>query len=627
MSLTAIDQLSRRLDRLAIEHRRREATQNREDLVSAARATAAQARRLRIPELAAVALLRAGEVALFLGHPVDAVEDLRSALAELGEFRKHDLRVVIAGNLAEAYGRLGRWAEASEVCDRGIGLVERYRDRVSGPYMQAAYLRSRIGLYAWGARAALELDDKPLALARAELSKCRSVIRTAGQGGSRVETVELEHAFTEVCRLIDHPDQRAAGQRLDLLLRRRRFLWDQLSVRRPSSPGALPAFDLAAVMAELDTDQAILYYFWLEKTRLLIAVIAKHGVSTTLQDITPGDRAHLVSFAEHVLGGQHARGSGQAENPSINLGPLDKVEAFSPVLLPTRVVHALAHARRLLISPHRVLHAVPFQALELDGTPLIERFAIAYVPNLTGLLLDRPGAPQPFVIGMGIRRCQGPGRPLRPLERAEREVSELAHTYARNGVPVATLLGREATEERLAELTDNQAHVSCLHIATHGANIQTDTPLESHLFLHSSKLDGLKISSWKLRADLVVLSACSSGQRALWARGLRQDSSHAEAEELPGDDLFGLQAAFFATGTRQVLGSLWPTEDPVAAPIMLAFHERLVAGDPPDIALQSALVRYRHQARLLKRKVYYWAPFFLTVTGRAALRQAAAKKP
>jgi CHAT domain-containing protein len=84
---------------------------------------------------------------------------------------------------------------------------------------------------------------------------------------------------------------------------------------------------------------------------------------------------------------------------------------------------------------------------------------------------------------------------------------------------------------------------SCLHFSTHGDNIIVDRPMESRFYLQDSLLDGLELANLRLGADTVVLSACCSGHRSIAGRGLN---------ELQGDDLFGLQAAFFRAGANYV---------------------------------------------------------------------------
>jgi len=107
------------------------------------------------------------------------------------------------------------------------------------------------------------------------------------------------------------------------------------------------------------------------------------------------------------------------------------------------------------------------------------------------------------------------------------------------------------------------------------------------------------------------LSACNAGQRALNDRGLAQ---------LPGDDMFGLQAAFFDAGATAVIGALWPLFDFVAAQLMTEFHKGLAAGIPTDIDLQNALVSYLKRPKT-RRNVFFWAPIFLSCIGRQTGRE------
>lgn len=99
---------------------------------------------------------------------------------------------------------------------------------------------------------------------------------------------------------------------------------------------------------------------------------------------------------------------------------------------------------------------------------------------------------------------------------------------------------------------------------------------KSGLFLDSSKVLELQLD-----ADLVVLSACDTGNPQPVAPG---DSG------LPsgGDALSGLARSFFYAGARSVMVSHWvlPDEDTVA--VMRAFFERLQAGDAAPEALRSA---------------------------------------
>jgi len=106
----------------------------------------------------------------------------------------------------------------------------------------------------------------------------------------------------------------------------------------------------------------------------------------------------------------------------------------------------------------------------------------------------------------------------------------------------------------------------------------------------------MDISQWTLHADLVALSACWSGRRPTNVRaGGSSDRAMtaAQAEELFGDEVYGLQAAFFAAGARQILGSLWLLDNGTGPAVMSDFHAGLSSSQAAETALQAAVIRQR----------------------------------
>ena len=131
-------------------------------------------------------------------------------------------------------------------------------------------------------------------------------------------------------------------------------------------------------------------------------------------------------------------------------------------------------------------------------------------------------------------------------------------------------------------------------------------PFESCLYLRDGALSSFEIAALQLRAELVVLAACHSGQRSIAGRGL---------DRLPGDDLFGLQAVLFDAGVQTMLGALWPVHDATALAILVDFHRAYAGGAAPDKALQAAIVAHLGNTER-RRDVFYWAPFFLSSLGK-----------
>src|SRR5262249_15615497 len=144
-------------------------------------------------------------------------------------------------------------------------------------------------------------------------------------------------------------------------------------------------------------------------------------------------------------------------------------------------------------------------------------------------------------------------------------------------------------------------------LATHGFFNPTQ-PMSSYVLMavpektpppEDTDKDG-KLEAWelmsdprlRLKADLVVLSACETGLGAT----------------VRGEGLTGLTRALQVAGARSIVASQWEVNDRSTADLMVAFHQRL--GDTQrklrkDEALQQAM---KEIARTWPDP-YYWAPF------------------
>ncbi len=612
MSMSAPIRVARALERLDLENRRRGPDDNRDDLLDLAHSTRADAELLGVPDLIAVAMSRTGEIHLARGETADALAALDDALTALGDLREQDIRVRILALRAECQARLGDWQAVDQTCGDGIAIVERYRYRVSSTYLRSSYLRSRIALYSLGVRAAAETGDIATMVERAELSKCRGLVGdTTGRADDLegLDRNELSDRFHRLNERIEKGRQR--GDVPSKMLAERQLLWDLIAIatnRQHGGGNDLGIVSLERVQASLADRQAVIYYYWLDRQWLLCLVLDRDDVASEIKTITDGERIALDAFARDILTFEFGTA----------MSRIDAVQDFADLLRPTNAVATdiLARCDRLIISPHQVLHALPFAALEIAGDYLIKRYAIRLAPNLTSLLLEGPrddGDGQ--LLALGIETYDIPGKSWPPLPDAEQEVDDLEALYREAGTAATALRGAGANEPALnAMSSDGRLRAARrLHIACHGMNIDADTPMESSLCLATSELDGIEISLLNLDADLVVLSACCSGQRAIGGRGM---------DVLPGDELFGLQAAFFAAGVKEIVASLWPVHSETSRRVGVALHRHLLAGAPCDVALQRALCDYLAGAKRLRQKRFYWAPFQLTATGSSLARPA-----
>jgi CHAT domain-containing protein len=159
-------------------------------------------------------------------------------------------------------------------------------------------------------------------------------------------------------------------------------------------------------------------------------------------------------------------------------------------------------------------------------------------------------------------------------------------------------------------------------VDTHGHSLMDElsrnAPLESVLELADNSVDGYEIAAADLECEVVVLTACYAGQRAISGRGLA---------EQPGDELFGLSAAFLDARCRSVLAPAWPADDEAISEIIAMFHRNLAKGEPADIALAQAQRAFLDTADFEHQPAYYWAPLVLAAVGRPRPMTASTNAP
>jgi CHAT domain-containing protein len=158
-----------------------------------------------------------------------------------------------------------------------------------------------------------------------------------------------------------------------------------------------------------------------------------------------------------------------------------------------------------------------------------------------------------------------------------------------------------ASEENFK--SQNLADYRIIHFATH-AFIDDKKPARSAIVLsldRDPQEDGFlqmrEIFNLKMRADLVVLSACQTGLGQL----------------IKGEGIEGLSRAFFYAGASSVLLSLWAVNDQASYQLLERFYVHLRSADPVMDSLRLAKLEMIDSEILAHP--YYWAGF--VVSGNA----------
>jgi CHAT domain-containing protein len=486
------------------------------------------------------------------------------------------------------------------ICEPVIRDIESERARVSCPYQQSAFLATRAEIYEFVAAAAYHTKRLDLLLAVTELLKARGALRSLLTPEVNVAT----DAIGDQIRQINDALIRAVpGSDDEFTLQERRRWLSTVHVIADARKGETPPeISVRGIQQVLAADEAAVSWFWIGADIAIVLAISREDVRTVVikLDVSQQNMLHDYLACVTALTGDSRK--------YVRLIPhiAELVAALGSVLLPGEVRGLIADKARLVLSPHRTLHLFPFHAVpwqEGDATRyLIESFTIRYAPNLSSLLLAWHGNTEGRVLAVGVSHFDDPDN-YPNLDNAEAEAAAVAAAHGANGV---ALTG--ATRQQF--LAQSLSDYRCLHIATHGCSVLTgnivDDPMQSCLYLRDGELTGWDIAALQLRAELVVLAACHSGQRSIAGRGL---------DILPGDDIFGLQAVLFDAGVGAVLGALWPVHDATALLILVDFHRAYAGGATPEESLRTAICAHLAGADR-KRDVFYWASFFISAFGR-----------
>jgi CHAT domain-containing protein len=255
---------------------------------------------------------------------------------------------------------------------------------------------------------------------------------------------------------------------------------------------------------------------------------------------------------------------------------------------------------KVIFIPHKSLFLVPFVALQDEqGKYLIEKHTILTAPSIQLLQLthlQRQKIKQSplsniTVVGNPIMPQYGlPGNrhQLPPLPGSEKEATNIAQI-----LNTKAIIGAQATK---AFVTQQMQQSNIIHLATHGLlNEVYKQSLPGAIALTpAGDDDGLlssgEILNLKLKADLVVLSACNTG------RG-----------QLTGDGVIGLSRSLMTAGASSVVVSLWSVNDESTSFLMSEFYQQIQHNSDKAQGLRQAMLTTMKQYPAPK----YWAAFTL----------------
>ncbi|MBK7141430.1 MAG: CHAT domain-containing protein [bacterium] len=235
-------------------------------------------------------------------------------------------------------------------------------------------------------------------------------------------------------------------------------------------------------------------------------------------------------------------------------------------------------AKRLLLLPEGDLANLPWQAMQVDGSPLIERHHFTLAPSLRHFV----HACSIAVRSQTIELFEGAVADLPSVSDELRGLSERSPNNSR--------VHRAAT--RADWPTGGEARI--WHYSGH-ANLRPDNPFYSSLSLVDGPMFAADFRLREARVGLVTLAACRSGQQVA----------------LPGEESTGLVRSLLEMGARNVIAGYWPVSDRSTAVWMNRFYEQFLSGESLAESAREAAMTVRQKFP----SAYHWAAFAIHGAG------------
>lgn len=543
-----------------------------------------------MPSAKALGLSVLAEALLELGNRTEAKHRLEEAKATLTGPENPDLHIRLENLLGRAaLPKDPAAAEAHFV--RAVELLEEVRSGLAVDEFKTAYLGDKLEVYGLLVDLLLDQGRTRQAFAYTERAKSRALLELlAGRGERASQGDEIEALERELGQLRDELDghlltletqnkavRKTVRARIAEVEGRITRLGRELERLQGGGLPLIPQVGLEQVRAALPPDAVLLEYF--STRRGLVAFVLDGPELRAVRGL--GELSQVKGLLEQLEFFMHRVGGGEVFNRLYGEGVLrqsvdEQLGALHELLLGPLGLDL--SDRRLVIVPHGVLHKVPFAALLGRGGYLIDRAEVSLAPSASVYALCRARE----------RHAEGPlvalGVALEDLPQVRAEVEAIA-AIARETHKFVE--GAASTANFFAEAGRAQV----LHLATHGA-FRPDNPMFSGLRLSDGWLAARDLYGLRLKAELVVLSACETGITG----------------QAGGDELLGLARGFLYAGTPCLVASLWPVKDDSTAQLMTGFYHALQSGLPVSTALRQA----QQALRRTQPNPYYWAAFAVT---------------
>jgi CHAT domain-containing protein/tetratricopeptide (TPR) repeat protein len=581
--------------------------------------------------LMGTALKNIGDVYDNLGQYAQALEFYQQALAIRKELKDKAGEGTILNSLGAVYRNLGQPQKALEIYQQALAIKQEVGERqgqgttlnnMGNVYLDQAQYARALEFYQQALAIYKEVNARPdigttlnnmgsALLQQGDVAKATEMLREAIEvleslrpglsDDNKVSIFETQdHTYRALQKALIA--QNKIEEALEIAERGRARAFVELLAKRisPNSqeqPTINPP-TIQQVRRIAQTQKATLVeYSIISEQELLIWVINPNGevafrqVDLTSQKIS---LEQLVSSSRAVLGVAGRGSLGAAPGPRASQS--QRLQQLHQILIqPIAELLPKDPNARVIFIPQKSLFLVPFSALQdANGDYLIEKHTILTAPaiqvlDLTHQQRQRVSGKGALVVGNPtIARQLKEEYKLEQLNGAQREAIEIAEL-----LKTQAIIGNQSTK---SVILPQMPSARIIHLATHGLlDDGNKLGIPGAVILAPTENDeGLltaeEILEMKLNAELVVLSACDTGQG-----------------KLTGDGVIGLSRSLIAAGVPSAIVTLWMIPDDTTASLMTEFYQNLQRNPDKAQALRSAMLTTMKQYP----NPIYWAAFTL----------------
>ncbi|MGI8718963.1 MAG: CHAT domain-containing protein [Nitrososphaeraceae archaeon] len=239
----------------------------------------------------------------------------------------------------------------------------------------------------------------------------------------------------------------------------------------------------------------------------------------------------------------------------------------------------LKEKKIIYFVPHRNLHYLPIHSLADSDKPLIENYAITYLPSASTLKFLH-------------KRVENVISTCSSFAAAKNEIDKVA--IESEATYVAQIFNTNPFLSASKATVINNMQKDVLHFSCH-AYFNSDEPLSSGIRLSDGLLSARDLFNLghHVGTELVTLSACETGVN----------------KTNDADELIGLSRAFLFAGAISIIVSLWSVETESTRDLMENLYKNLKDGKNKADSLREAQIKIMNKNEY--SHPFFWAPFIL----------------